>query len=181
MDFNLQPSLENELVILRPLQESDYPALYAVASDPFIWAQHPSPDRYKEEIFREFFKDAIQSRGAFAIVDKKSNQVIGSTRFKRPEGADNAVEIGWTFLSRSHWGGLYNGSVKLLMMRHAFKSLDEIVFRIGKDNIRSQKAVEKIGGIKITNAEFSRLYDDDPTRVSYIIRKNEWNPDLPVD
>ncbi|PWT74818.1 MAG: N-acetyltransferase [Bacteroidetes bacterium] len=174
MPLDLQPTLENELVILRPLKESDYSSLYAVASDPLIWSQHPSPDRYKEENFKEFFRDAIHSKGAFISIDKATKQVIGSTRFRMSNSVGNAVEIGWTFLSRSYWGGQYNGSIKRLMISHAFESLDEVVFRIGKDNIRSQKAVEKIGGKRLENDEFRKYYEEDPERVAYIIRKEEW-------
>ncbi len=62
-----------------------------------------------------------------------------------------AVEIGWSFLSRKYWGGVYNKSIKKLLIDYAFESLEDVIFYIGKENIRSQKAVEKIGGIRITN------------------------------
>lgn len=81
MNINIQPLLENEKVILYPLQEKDFEALYAVASDPEIWKQHPNKDRWKKEVFETFFDGAMQSKGAFKIVDKATGNIIGSTRF----------------------------------------------------------------------------------------------------
>ncbi len=147
--FDLQPTLKGKLLELRPLQPEDFQALYAVASDPLIWEQHPKGDRYKEKVFREFFQKNLDSGGALVAIDLKSGQIIGSSRFHRydPEGSE--VEIGWTFLARSHWGGAYNGEMKELMLRHSFQFVDRVVFLIGPGNFRSQKAVEKIGGVRV--------------------------------
>jgi RimJ/RimL family protein N-acetyltransferase len=57
------------------------------------------------------------------------------------------VEIGWTFLARRHWGGAYNGELKQLMLRHAFRFVDSVVFFINPENLRSQRSAEKIGGV----------------------------------
>ena len=146
--FDFQPLLKGELVELRPLRADDYHDLYAVASDPLIWAQHPVQDRHKEEVFKIFFHEAVASGGTLLAIDAKDNRVIGSSRFHSHNGAKNEVEIGWTFLSRSHWGGRYNGEMKKLMLNHAFKFVDNVVLLIGPDNIRSQRAVEKIGGVR---------------------------------
>jgi RimJ/RimL family protein N-acetyltransferase len=59
------------------------------------------------------------------------------------------VEIGWTFLARSHWGGRYNGEMKTLMLRHAFRFVGTVIFVIGTRNLRSQRAVEKIGAVRV--------------------------------
>ena len=64
------------------------------------------------------------------------------------DGQAGEVEIGWTFLARSHWGGLYNGEMKRLMIRHAFRFVESVVFLIGPQNLRSQRAVEKIGAVR---------------------------------
>ena len=138
MSFDLQPVLQGEFVSLRPLRSEDFPSLYAVASDPLIWEQHPSPDRYKEEVFNLFFREALDSGGALLAIDAKDGQVIGSRE----------IEIGWTFLARSHWGGVYNGEMKRLMLQHAFRFVDTVVFLIGPQNLRSQKAIEKLGGVR---------------------------------
>lgn len=148
MPFEFQPILKGDLLELRPLRSEDYEALYVVASDPLIWEQHPVQDRYKEEVFKTFFQDALASGGTLLAIDTKDNQVIGSSRFHGYDSEKSEIEIGWTFLSRTHWGGRYNGEMKTLMMRHAFKFVETVVLLVGPDNIRSQRAVEKNGGIR---------------------------------
>lgn len=144
--YILQPTLENELVLLRPLLQEDFESLYEVASDPLIWEQHQNPDRWKKEVFEDFFQGALDSKGALAIFDAKTSQIIGSSRFKPSERSEKAVEIGWTFLSRGYWGGTYNKSFKTLMLNHAFKYFDYVLFHVNENNLRSQKAVRKLGG-----------------------------------
>jgi len=144
--FDLQPVLRGELLELRPLRADDFPALYAVASDPLIWEQHPNNDRHKEEVFREFFREAMESGGALVAVDAEDGRVIGSSRFHGYDEAAGEIEIGWTFLARTHWGGRYNGEMKRLMLGHAFRFVDNVVFLVGPENWRSRRAVEKIGG-----------------------------------
>ena len=149
MPFDLQPTLQGELLALRPLRTEDFPALYAVASDPLIWEQHPAWDRYKEEVFREFFREAMESGGAFIAIDSTDGRVIGSSRFHGYDDGKSEIEIGWTFLARSHWGGIYNREMKQLMLRHAFRFVKSVVFLVGPQNLRSQKAMEKIGGVRV--------------------------------
>lgn len=147
--FEFQPTLRGKLVELRPLRPDDYRELYAVASDPLIWEQHPASDRYKDEVFHEFFRKALESGGAFVAIDRRDGKVIGSSRFHSYDPANSEIEIGWTFLARSHWGGVYNGEMKDLMLRHAFRFVDRVVFLVGPQNLRSRKAVEKIGGVYV--------------------------------
>ena len=149
MPFDLQPHLTGELLALRPLVPADFDALFAVASDPLIWEQHPDSDRYQPEVFRAFFRGAMESGGALVAIDRADGRVIGSSRYFGYDAAASEVEIGWSFLARSHWGGVYNGEMKRLMLRHAFRFVDNVVFLIGPDNRRSRKAVEKIGGVLI--------------------------------
>ena len=148
MPFELQPVLTGKLLSLRPLRLEDFPELYAVASDPLIWEQHPMKDRYKEEVFREFFREALESGGAFAVIDSKDGRIIGSSRYFGFDEAKSEIEIGWTFLARSHWGGVYNREMKQLMLRHAFQFVNTVVFMVGPQNVRSQRAMEKIGGVR---------------------------------
>lgn len=147
MSVDWQPTLRGELVELRPLRPADFDALLAVASDPLIWAQHPASDRYKPEVFREFFQHAMASGGAFAVFDVATGRMIGSSRYLGYRRDRGEVEIGFTFLARSYWGGRYNGEMKRLMLEHAFRFVDTVVFLIGPTNIRSQKAVERIGAV----------------------------------
>ena len=149
MSFDLQPVLQGELLTLRPLRPGDFDELYAVASDALIWEQHPANDRYKEEVFREFFRKALESGGALVAIDSKDGRVIGSSRFFGYDPEKSEIEIGWTFLARSYWGGVYNGEMKQLMLRHAFKFVNSVIFLVGPQNLRSQKALEKIGAVKV--------------------------------
>jgi N-acetyltransferase len=148
MPFDLQPVLTGELLTLRPLRPDDFDDLYAIASDPLIWEQHPANDRYKPEVFLQFFRDALESGGAFIALDATDGKVIGSSRFNGYDEPASEIEIGWTFLARSRWGGIYNREMKQLMLRHAFKFVKSVVFLVGPQNYRSQKAMEKIGGVR---------------------------------
>jgi N-acetyltransferase len=149
MPFDLQPELLGELLCLRPLRSEDFADLYAVASDPLIWAQHPVPDRWQEPVFREFFREAMESGGALIAVDLKDGAVIGSSRFHGYDEHAGEIEIGWTFLARSHWGGTYNKEMKRLMLKHAFKFVNRVIFVVGPSNSRSQRAVQNIGGVRV--------------------------------
>ncbi len=146
--FDAQPVLKGELVALRPLRADDYDALYAVASDPLIWEQHPANNRHEPGVFREFFADAMASGGALLATDATTGTVIGSSRYHDFDAARRDVEIGWSFLGRAYWGGRYNGEMKRLMLTHAFGSVDTVLFLIGPRNIRSQRAVERLGGVR---------------------------------
>jgi len=148
VSFDLQPNLKGDLIELRPLRPEDIHDLYGVASDPLIWQQHPVPDRYKEDIFKSFFRQSLESRGALIAIACKDGRVIGSSRFHGYDADRSEIEIGWTFLARSHWGGVYNGEMKRLMLRHAFRFVTSVIFLIGPGNLRSQRAVEKIGAVR---------------------------------
>ena len=148
MSFELQPILTSELLELRPLRTDDFEQLYAVASDPLLWEQHPNSDRYKLDVFRKFFEEALESGGALIVLDRKDDRVIGSSRFHCYDLVRREIEIGWTFLARSHWGGVYNGELKRMMLAHAFKFVDHVIFFVGSTNLRSQRAMEKIGGVR---------------------------------
>lgn len=142
-----QPVLEGERLLLRPLRPDDWDALYAVASDPLVWVLHPANDRWKEDVFRTYFADALAQGGALAVVDKHSGAIIGSSRMQAYDPAgDGSVEIGWTFLARSHWGGGTNREMKRLMLGHALQYVGRVDFRVGENNLRSRRAMEKIGG-----------------------------------
>lgn len=141
-----QPVLEGERLLLRPLTPDDWEALYAVASDPEIWAIHPQPNRWQEPVFRQFFADALERGGALVVIDKSSGAVIGSSQYKPVDLADGGmVEVGWTFLARSHWGGGTNRELKRLMLAHAFTHVARVEFRVGECNRRSQRALGNIG------------------------------------
>ena len=152
-----QPVLEGERLLLRPLRTSDWDALFAVASDPLVWEQHPAHDRWQEPVFRAFFDDALANKGALVAIDKSTGAVIGSSRFQGLDAADGgSVEIGWTFLARSHWGGSFNPAMKRLMLAHALASVAECRFLVGESNTRSRTALERIGA-RLTDRREERI------------------------
>ena len=171
MAFDLQPHLKGELIELRPLKPDDWKELFAVASDPLIWEQHPESDRHLEDVFKIFFSDALESRGAFVILDRMTQQIIGSTRFYGYDPEKSEIEIGWTFLARKYWGGRFNAEMKQLLLNHAFKFVESVVFFVGEDNARSQKAMEKVGAVKVGTA--TRAYGNHPParNLKYVMRK----------
>ena len=151
-DFDIQPTLTGEKVMLRSLRADDHQALYGVASDPEIWAMHPYRDRYKREVFDGFFAEALASNGAFAIIDQASGDMIGSTRLANYCATDSEIEIGWTFFARLYWRSGYNREVKALMLGHIFQHVETTVFQIGATNFRSRTAIDRLG------AKLSREY-----------------------
>jgi N-acetyltransferase len=148
MSFDRQPVLIGDLLELRPLRAEDFDALFRVAADPLIWEQHPERNRYQEATFRAFFADALDSGGALVAIDRASGKIIGSSRFHGYDPEQGVIEIGWSFLARAYWGGRYNGEMKRLMLEHAFRRVNRVIFVIGPENRRSQRAVEKIGGVR---------------------------------
>ena len=149
MSFDLQPILRGRLIELRPLRPEDYEDLYAVASDPLIWEQHPARDRYEPRVFQAFFREALDSGGALLASDVGAGRVIGSSRFHGYDAERSVIEIGWTFLARSHWGGAWNGEMKRLMLQHALRFVSRVVFVVGTRNFRSQRALQKIGAVPV--------------------------------
>ncbi len=171
-----QPTLSGKLLGLRPLLPEDWSELFAVASDPLIWEQHPVNDRYQEEVFRDFFREALESGGALVAIDGKDGRMIGSSRFFAYDQPASEIEIGFTFLARSHWGGNYNREMKQLMLDHAFTFVENVVMLVGPENIRSQKAVEKIGGVRIAN----RLNAAGRDNFTYRITRRSWADRSPL-
>jgi N-acetyltransferase len=154
MPFEFQPTdLNNPTIQLIPLCESDFDLLFAVASDPKIWEQHPNPNRYKKEDFNIYFKGAIESKGAFLVVDSKTKEVIGCSRFYDYDEQKSVVLIGYTFIAVKFWGKKINSQMKSLMMNHAFRFVNKIHFHVGAFNKRSQIAMERLGGTKIEEQE----------------------------
>ena len=154
--FELQPVLTGERVVVRPLDASDWEGMFATASDPRIWEQHPATDRYTEPVFRDYFYGAMRSGSAFAFVNLNRSE----------------IEIGWTFLSRAYWGGSYNREIKALMLDHAFRFVDTVVFWVGAENTRSRRAMEKIGGTLRDGIVTREASGDDPYVVYEIARSN---------
>jgi RimJ/RimL family protein N-acetyltransferase len=147
------PILVGPTVTLRPVTAADWTALYAAASDPLIWEQHPEPTRWQAPVFRAFFEGALAADGGLVVLDSHSGAVIGSSRFHAHDAARREVEIGWTFLTRAYWGGATNREMKALMLAHAFLHVDRVIFKVGPNNLRSQRALAKIGAYRASGAD----------------------------
>lgn len=175
MNFNIQPVLENEKSILYPLEEHDFEDLFQVASDSEIWKQHPNKDRWKKEVFQVFFNGAIQSKGAFKIVDKATGTVIGSTRYYDYNEQHQSILIGYTFYAVNYWGKGYNQCVKATMLDYIFQFVSKVYFHIGAENTRSQKAIGRLGAEKISEEEVTYFGESPKLNFVYEISKENWN------
>ena len=164
--MELQPSLTGELISLRPLRADDFESLYACASDPKIWELHPQPTRYLREVFQKYFDSGIESRGALVVLDRATSEIAGSSRYYDYDASKRQVTIGYTFLACKYWGGRYNGELKKLMLDHAFRFVDVVLFEVGENNLRSRRAVEKLGAVLVQ----SRVLDGKP-QVVYRLAK----------
>jgi RimJ/RimL family protein N-acetyltransferase len=172
--FDLQLTLTGSLIELRPLTGKDFDALFAASSDPLIWEQHPESDRYTLAVFRKYFDGAIESKGAFAIIDRRTGRMIGSSRYCNLNSEANEVEIGWTFLERKFWGGSYNRELKALMLEHAFRFVGRVLFVVGEKNFRSQKALEKIGARFLRKVDLPGRDGIPQANVVFAIRREEY-------
>ncbi len=173
--FDLQPiTLSSDLIKLVPLKEDDFEKLFAVASDPLIWEQHPTRNRYQRDVFQNYFNGAVESKGAFVVYDTKTNEVVGSSRYYELDGVNNTVKIGYTFIGRKYWGKGYNTSLKSLMMNYAFQFVDSIIFEIGANNTRSQIAIGRIGAIKIREADVAYSGEKANKNFIYKVNKTDW-------
>ncbi len=170
-NIDLQPTLQGTRVTVRPITATDWNAMFAAAADPQIWELHPESDRYTERVFRPFFDGAIKSGSAFAIIDCRNGDIIGSSRYYGHDPVTRAIEIGWTFLTRDYWGGSYNLEIKRLMVDHAFAFVDTVVFWVDESNLRSRRAMEKIGGSLLDGIHVREGADDRPYLI-YEMRKD---------
>lgn len=168
---DLQPTLTGETIALRPTVPADWDALFAAASDPLIWAVHPAHDRWQEPVFRRYFDEALASGGSLTVRERVTGRVIGSSRYSQERAGPGEVEIGWTFMTRDHWGGVTNRELKRLMLDHAFRWFNPVIFVVGEDNIRSRRAMEKIGGVLRPEVQRREMAGVPVTHVVYQITR----------
>jgi len=172
--FSLQPVLETATLRLLPLQADDFKDLYAVAADPRIWEQHPNKDRWQEPAFTTFFEGALQSKGAFKIVDKVTGATLGSTRFYDYNPEDKSIFIGYTFYGTSSWGKGINPAVKALLLDYVFEFVETVRFHIGADNVRSQMAIQRLGATKVAEQEVTYYGEQPKLNFVYELTKPAW-------
>lgn len=172
--LDLQPTLQDNRVLLRPLTPDDFEILYAIASDPLIWEQHPNKTRYQRPVFENYFRGAVDSKGAFVIIEKATAQPVGSTRFYDISPDGTAITIGYTFFARHCWGRGINQATKKLMIDYAFTGFNTVEFHIAAINLRSQIAIGRLGAIKIREEDIA--YYGEPVRPNFVyqITRDRW-------
>ncbi|NQY07232.1 MAG: GNAT family N-acetyltransferase [Flavobacteriaceae bacterium] len=177
-----KPILENENVKLSPLSLDNYHELFEIAVERDLIQYSPS-DISTKESYTNYVKTAIAGleKGVtlpFIIYDKRTNIYIGSTRFGLINHHDKVLHIGWTWISKSAQGTGINKQMKFLMLQYVFETLafEKVEFRIDERNIRSRKAVEKIGGTLEGILRKNTLMQDGYRRNTccYGILKEEW-------
>jgi len=166
MLFSIQSILENHEIKLLPLQADDFDALYELASEPEVWEQHPNKDRWKRAVFEVFFEGAMQSQGAFKIIDKTTGKALGSTRFYDYKPEEDCIMIGYTFYGRAYWGKGINLAVKALMLNYIFQYVSKVYFHIGAVNVRSQIAITRLGATQVAE-ELITYYGEQP-KLNYV-------------
>ncbi len=126
--------------------------------------------RWQPEAFAKYFESGLACQGALVAEDAVTGEVIGSSRYIGHDLLARSVEIGYTFLVRSRWGGPFNRELKRLMLEHAFGVVDSVWFVVGEKNWRSRRAMVKIGGVLVPTEEAPPT-DRAPGRVFYRILK----------
>lgn len=172
--FNTQPTLENNNLLILPIQADDFEALYAVASDPKIWEQHPNKNRWHRDAFQNYFKGAIESKGALKVIEKATGEIVGATRMYFDKDFPDAAFVGYTFFATKYWGKGVNPQVKQLMIDYLLQHVSQVLFQIGAKNIRSQIAIGRVGATKIGEQEVA--YYGEPSVLNYIysIKKEDY-------
>lgn len=175
MNFSIQEVLSNDYVMLKPLHENDFEVLFSQASNKEVWDQHPNKDRYKYEVFQNYFDGAMKSKGAFAIIDPPTKQIIGSTRFYDFDKVAKTIYIGYTFYGKEFWGKNYNAQVKRLMLEYIFQFVETVKFHVGSENLRSQRAMEKLGAENLGEIEVAYFGEASKMNILYELQKKNWN------
>lgn len=177
MNPPMRPVMSDDRVLIRPMTADDFEALFAVACDPLIWEVHPAHDRWQAPAFRKYFDEGVTSNGGVVFIDRTTDEIIGASRYEseREPIESGEVEIGWTFLSRAYWGGEWNRAVKRLMIQYAFDSgFHAALFLVGEHNVRSRRAMEKIGGKLSGRTSVTELAGAPIVHVVYEIRPDDF-------
>ncbi|WP_310790617.1 isoleucine--tRNA ligase, N-acetyltransferase domain-containing [Moraxella catarrhalis] len=156
--FALPSQIDSKNFTLRTLTKADKQALQACASDPAIWQFMPTK-RHLPEVFEPFFEQAVKDK-AYAIIDKRTGNIIGTTRFCHDNAKDDVIGIGFTFITPEFWGKGVNDEIKNTLLNHAFKYRNTVCFQIHEGNDRSKKAVEKLGATyqKDVENDFGKMW-----------------------
>ena len=171
--MNLKLELRTKNFLIQQIQKSDFEGLFLAASDPEIWKLHPDRNRYQRDRFEVYFNSGLQAPAFYKILNSKNQEIVGSTRFYGYQALNNFIELGYTFLIKKYWGGLTNLEIKRALLDEAFQTVESVFFTVGNQNFRSQRAMEKIGGLKVEKPAELNLAGNLSAAVVYQIRKNQ--------
>ena len=169
-------------VLLQPLEVMHIEKLIHLAKDKRIW-QHYAIDGSDTNKLKSSLETALIEREKgkqypFVIILKNDNKIIGSTRFLDIQAEQKKLEIGWTWLHPDYWGTKVNLECKLLLLTFCFEELKakRVQLKTDENNIRSRKAIEKIGGLFEGILRNDMIRDNGTSRNSayYSIIESEW-------
>lgn len=179
MDFS---ALDNEVILLKPLEEHDIAGILTAGSYPEVWKHLPTIIENEQDV-HNFVDKALQGKllnkeFPYVIVDKKSGEIIGSTRFMDIDESHQRVEIGFTWLTPAYWRTTVNTNCKYLLLSYCFEVLDlrRVQIKTDYENTRSQKAIERIGAVKEGILRNHMIRKDGTTRhtVMYSVIREDW-------
>lgn len=165
-----------------PMTKEHTEDLYLAGKDQRIWSYMPMTV-YSSVDMAELVDTALEDKHSgkafpFVILNRDNNQIIGSTRFLDISIRNKKLEIGWTWLSPTVWRTTINTEVKYLLLNHCFETLGTIRVQLKTDerNVRSQKAIERIGAVKEGTLRNHRIMPDGFYRhsVYFSIIDSEW-------
>jgi RimJ/RimL family protein N-acetyltransferase len=175
--------LENEHVLIRPLEADDRSALAAVAFDPDIWRYFVQRVKNEEDL-DAFLRSALDDRAAgrrmvYAVVDKtRGNALAGSMAYGNLAPSEQRLEIGWSWLATAYRGTGVNRWAKFLLLEHAFERLgcERVEFKTDVLNLQARQGLRNIGA---TEEGVFRSYNNMPDgrrrdAVYYSLLKREW-------
>jgi RimJ/RimL family protein N-acetyltransferase len=174
--------LLGQRVKIVPMETKHTEELFAAGGSLDIWTYMPMVVQTFGDMER-LVNDALKEREQgtqfpFVIFDKDASKLVGSTRFLDISATNRSLEIGWTWLSPSVWRTKVNTECKYLLFKHCFETLGTIRVQLKTDsrNLRSQKAIERIGGVKEGVIRNHRILSDGYRRhsVYYSVIDEEW-------
>ncbi|WP_082677083.1 GNAT family N-acetyltransferase [Bacillus sp. FJAT-29937] len=174
--------IENEIVCLKEMNLNDLNGIYEASQDELIW-KHMTLQIATIDDAVEFVEKAIslKEQGTeypFVIINQKTKQIIGSTRFLNLHLEHKRLEIGSTWLNPQYWRTKVNTNCKYLLLEYCFETLGlhRVQLKTDHENFRSQKAIERIGGKKEGILRNHMIRPDGTTRhtVMYSITHEEW-------
>ncbi|ATP39960.1 GNAT family N-acetyltransferase [Solibacillus sp. R5-41] len=175
-------ALQNNIVKLEPINTEHIDGILNAARFPEIW-EHMSVTLLDRESVVHYVEDAIHKRDAktdypFVIVDAQTNEIIGSTSYMDISMAHKRLEIGSTWLTPANWRSNINTNCKFLLLQYGFEELrfNRIQIKTGHENVRSQKAIERLGAVKEGILRNHMIQKEGTIRhtVMYSITSEEW-------